>query len=115
MSVVGFTFGNAANASLPTTASAASAATTASTRAGGFSRSYHAKPAATARASRASDDACQVIAGPPVERRARSSWRHLRSDAKQDARTVVGEQRRTARHARHLGREVAAAREHLVG
>ena len=49
MSVVGFTFGMAAKASRPTTASAASAATAASTRAGGFSRSYHAKPAASAR------------------------------------------------------------------
>jgi len=44
--VVGFTFGNAANASRPTTASPAIAATSASTRALGRERSYHAKPAA---------------------------------------------------------------------
>ena len=50
MSVVGFTLGKAAKASRPTTASAASAATTASTRAGGFSRSYQANPAASASA-----------------------------------------------------------------
>jgi hypothetical protein len=62
--VVGFTFGIAAKASRPTTASAASAATTATTRAGGFSRSYHAKPPARATASRVREAACQVIEPP---------------------------------------------------
>src|SRR4051794_126691 len=65
MSVVGLTFGKAANASRPTTASAASAATTAITRAGGRSRSYQAKPHASATARRASEEACQLIAEPP--------------------------------------------------
>ena len=62
--MVGLTFGIAANASLPTTASAASAATTAMTRAGGRSRSYQAKPPASARARRPSEAACQLIRAP---------------------------------------------------
>src|SRR6187401_2985066 len=66
MSVVGLTFGKAANASRPTTASAASAATTATTLAGGRSRSYQPKPQASATARRASDAACQLTSAPPV-------------------------------------------------
>src|SRR6187549_3927269 len=64
MSVVGLTFGKAANASRPTTASAARAATTAITLAGGRSRSYQPKPQASATARRASEAACQLTGAP---------------------------------------------------
>src|SRR3954452_197960 len=65
MSVVGLTFGIAANASRPTTASAAIAATTATTRAGGRSRSYQPKPKASAMPSRTTEAACQLMDEPP--------------------------------------------------
>ena len=57
---------------------------------------------------------------------AASSWRELRSGTEraacglvgsgvaQRSRAVLGQQRRAAGHARHLGREVAAAAEHLA-
>ena len=60
MSVVGFTFGNGANASRPTTASAASAATSASTRADGRERSYHANATARPNPRIANEASCQV-------------------------------------------------------
>ena len=66
MSVVGFTFGNAANASRPTTARPAIAATSASTRALGRERSYQAKPIVRTTARIANDASCQVIGRAPV-------------------------------------------------
>ena len=102
MSVVGLTFGIAAKASRPTTASAASAATSASTRAGGFSRSYQPKPAARASASSSIEAACQLTAPPPQ-----------RGAAPERGRTLLGQQRRAVGHAGDLGREVAAAAEDL--
>src|SRR5438067_2482925 len=62
MSVVGLTFGMAANASRPTTASAASAATSDRTRAGGRSCSYQRKPATSTRPSTSNEDNCQLTA-----------------------------------------------------
>ena len=66
MSVVGLTFGMAAKARRPTTARAAIAATSASTRAGGRSRSYQAKPATRASASTTREDSCQLIVRAPA-------------------------------------------------
>ena len=62
MSVVGLTFGSGANATRPSAASAASVATSARTFDDGCERSYQAKPAASAQASRANEASCQLTA-----------------------------------------------------
>ena len=67
MSVVGLTFGSAANAIRPSAANAARVPTSATIRASGRARSYHAKPAASASARTVNAPSCQLI--PPPRRR----------------------------------------------
>ena len=66
MSVVGLTFGSAANAIRPSAANAASVATSAMIRASGRLRSYQAKPIASASASSAKLASCQLMPPPPA-------------------------------------------------
>ena len=62
MSVVGLTLGIGAKAIRPSAASAARVATSASTREVGCVRSYHAKPATSARPRTISEAASQLTA-----------------------------------------------------
>ncbi len=69
MSVVGLTFGSAANAIRPSAANAASVPTSATIRASGRLRSYHPKPAASASARIPKAASCQLMPAPPSARR----------------------------------------------
>src|SRR3954447_24566132 len=129
MSVVGLTFGSAANAIRPSAASAASVATSASTRVVGGMRSYQAKPATSAAPRMRKEAAIYPIASPPAGRIA--PWAIAPSDVSPLGepspsydRRLPREQRRAllrgqcaagpAEHARDLRREVPAAGEHVA-
>ena len=113
MSVVGFTFGNAANASRPTTASAASAATTREHPRGWLLAFV---PREAGRESESEQDergqlpAHGASSAPVLSGLRAVSWRRCRAALARRPR----EQRGPAGHARDLGREVAAAGEHLA-
>ena len=105
MSVVGLTFGNAANAIRPSAANAASVPTSATTRASGRTRSYHANPPASASARIPNAPSCQLTRHPRARRAApRAAAPRLRR--RQRAA-------RSAEDPRGLGREVRATGEDL--
>src|SRR3712207_1237498 len=121
MSVVGLTLGIGAKATRPSAARAASVATSAITFAEGFARSYHAKPAPSARKSRVNDASCQAMGGGASGGGTgcgSGSRRDLDGHtAAQQLRALLGQERRAgaAQHAGGLGGEVPAAGEHVGG
>src|SRR3954447_2209383 len=122
MSVVGLTLGSAAKATRPSAAIAASVATSATTRVLGWVRSYQAKPTTITAPSSTIDPATQLTTppsgGPKPAGSGRSgvSWAHSCRDPLEQLRALLGGQRaaRAAEHARDLGGEVPAAREHFA-